>query len=71
MATIPSWLQAAVEEVVEDGVSGGVCDSVVELAARATSQTISPDACRRHVEARFLIALKVADDVNLYRDVAA
>jgi glycosyltransferase involved in cell wall biosynthesis len=61
----------AVEEVVEDGVTGWICNSVSELAAKALAPSLSPDSCRRRVEERFSVDRMVADYVSVYVEAIA
>jgi glycosyltransferase involved in cell wall biosynthesis len=58
----------SVLEVVEDGVTGIISDSVEEMAlACATVGALDRAACRRRVEARFSLAAMVDGYEALYR----
>ncbi|MEU2348531.1 glycosyltransferase [Modestobacter sp. NPDC049651] len=64
--------RGAVPEVVDDGVTGVLCDDPVELpAAIATARGLSPAACRRHVATCFDARTMVAGYEAVYRDVLA
>jgi len=46
--------RGAVGEVIDEGVTGVICDTPEELAAAIErTQTLDPIACRRHVEDKF------------------
>jgi glycosyltransferase involved in cell wall biosynthesis len=52
--------RGAVPEIVDDGVTGFVCEDLDEMAAAVERLgALSPDACRRHVEDRFSAARMV------------
>jgi len=59
----------AVEEIVENGVSGFVCHSVDEMAQRCKnlSQTVPAAAARQYVEERFSLERMVSAYAKLYR----
>jgi len=59
----------AVEEIVENGVSGFVCHSVDEMAERCKnlSQTVPAAAARQYVEERFSLERMVSAYAKLYR----
>jgi len=58
----------SVDEVVDDGVTGFVCDDVDQMvAAVARLGEIDPLACRRAVEERFSVATMTAGYEALYR----
>jgi glycosyltransferase involved in cell wall biosynthesis len=63
--------RGSVPEVVENGVSGWVCDSLEEMARRAAEPGISPLACRRHVASRFSIERMAAGYERAYRRALA
>ena len=57
----------SVDEVVDDGVTGFVCDDVEQMvAAVARLDEIDPLACRRAVEERFSVATMTAGYEALY-----
>jgi len=61
----------SVREIVEDGSTGFVGDTVDDLVeAVKRIDTIDRAACRRHVERRFSVARMVADYETLYRRAA-
>lgn len=60
----------SVPEVVGDGVSGFIVDSVDEMVdAVRRIDTIDPAACRRWVEERFSVGIMVQDYVDAYRRI--
>ena len=61
----------AVEEVVEEGVSGFVCRSVDEMAARVAGldSSIRPATVRKYVEDYFSLGTMVDKYLALYRDI--
>ena len=62
--------QGSVPEVLEDGVTGFVCDDFEEfVAAVGRVSEIDPAVCRRTVEERFTVARMVADYEAIYRRV--
>lgn len=67
-----AWRRGSVPEVVDDGVTGFVVESL-EAGARAVTALPRLDraACRRAFETRFDAARMAADYVDIYRRVAA
>jgi glycosyltransferase involved in cell wall biosynthesis len=62
----------AVPEVVRDGVTGYVCDSVEEMVtAVAASAALRPQDCRREVERSFSAATMVAGYERVYQSALA
>jgi glycosyltransferase involved in cell wall biosynthesis len=61
----------AVEEVVDNGVSGWICDDVSDLAARARDLAIPARSCRRAVEEKFSVGRMVREYVALYSEASA
>jgi glycosyltransferase involved in cell wall biosynthesis len=59
----------AVEEIVEDGVSGWICHDLDELAKRCASPGISPEACRAHVERHFSATRMAQGYLSVYRQI--
>jgi glycosyltransferase involved in cell wall biosynthesis len=60
----------AVEEVIEDGVTGFIVDSVEEAAlATASACALSRERCRQAFEKRFLAGRMALDYVRIYREV--
>ncbi len=58
----------SVDEVVDDGVTGFICDDVDQMvAAVGRLGEIDPRACRRAVEERFSVATMTAGYEALYR----
>jgi glycosyltransferase involved in cell wall biosynthesis len=66
-----AWRNGSVPEVIEDGVTGFVVDSV-EQAVRAVLRvgTLSRRACRLAFEARYDAARMTSDYLEVYRNVA-
>lgn len=60
----------SVPEVVEDGVSGWICENADDMAARAQDPGIDARECRRYVEEQFSVRRMVADYVRLYEQLA-
>jgi glycosyltransferase involved in cell wall biosynthesis len=59
----------AIPEIVLDGVTGYVVDSIGEMASRVQSiNTISPEACREHVEKNFSIETMAKRYLELYAE---
>jgi glycosyltransferase involved in cell wall biosynthesis len=57
----------SVDEVVDDGVTGFICDDVDQMvAAVGRLGEIDPAACRRSVEERFSVARMTAGYEALY-----
>jgi glycosyltransferase involved in cell wall biosynthesis len=69
---VVAWRNGAVSEVVEDGVTGFVADSMDELV-RAIGRVgeLDPRAARAHVEERFSAAAMVAGYERAYERVLA
>lgn len=69
---VVGFRRGGIPEVVADGVTGFVVDSIEQMADAVREVTrIDARACRRHVEANFSAA-RMADDYELlYRRVAA
>lgn len=62
----------SVPEVVADGISGFICDTVAEcIAAVAKIPTISRATCREYVEQRFGVAQMTAGYESVYQMVLA
>ena len=62
--------QGSVQEVVDDGVTGFVCDDLEEfISAVGRVGEIDPAVCRRTVEERFAVGRMVADYEAIYRRV--
>ncbi len=62
----------SVPEVVADGISGFICDTVIEcIAAVAKIPTISRTACREYVTRRFGVAQMTAGYESVYQQVLA
>jgi glycosyltransferase involved in cell wall biosynthesis len=67
-----AWRRGSVPEVVEDGVTGYIVDSIDDAVERvAALARLDRAACRRAFEARFDARRMAADYVALYRRVAA
>ena len=67
-----AWPNGSVPEVIDDGVTGFVVDSVDE-AVRAVEQigTLSRRACRQTFEERFTATRMTRDYVEVYRRLLA
>src|SRR5690606_31284793 len=62
----------AAPEIVEDGVTGFLCDAVDSLAgAIGRVASIDRRTCRCHAEVRFSVGRMVDDHVRLYRRIVA
>jgi glycosyltransferase involved in cell wall biosynthesis len=62
----------SVPEVLEEGVSGFICDDLEQaIAATQRIETIDRRQCRRAFEARFTAARMAEEYIQLYRHVAA
>jgi glycosyltransferase involved in cell wall biosynthesis len=61
----------SVREIVSDGVSGYVCDSVDEMAQRACDLALPAAAIRRYVEANFSLDRMVHQYAELYEELVA
>lgn len=59
----------SVPEVVRNGVSGYVCNSIEEMAGHAMNLQLDPAEVRNYVEQNFSIEKMVREYVNLYKDV--
>jgi len=58
-----------VSEIVQDGVSGYVCNSVDELAARAANLELTPIAIHRYAKERFSVDRMAAQYCRLYQEL--
>ena len=58
----------SVPEIVRDGISGYVCQSVSEMAKRVKNIQISPRALRQYVEENFSLERMVAQYASLYEE---
>jgi glycosyltransferase involved in cell wall biosynthesis len=64
---IVAYRRGSIPEVVEEGVTGFVCDDVAEAAeALHKAQTLSRQACRRSFENRFTARRMVQDYLQTY-----
>lgn len=65
---IVAWACGSVPEVINEGVTGFVCDSISE-AAEAVERVKRLDraACRRHFESRFLVGRMARDYLEIYQ----
>lgn len=61
----------SVPEIVRDGVSGYICNSVDELADRARARDITPQSCRQYVETYFTLDRMVGEYADLYAECLA
>ncbi len=63
----------SVREVVEEGVSGHVCDSVDEMVAylKKIPGRFDPDRVRRYAEENFSVERMVRDYATLYREIGS
>jgi len=62
----------SVPEVLEDGVTGFICDTVAEaVEATRRVETLSRRACRRAFERRFTATRMAEDYLTLYRQLVA
>jgi glycosyltransferase involved in cell wall biosynthesis len=59
----------SVPEVVRNGVSGYVCNSIEEMAGHAMNLQLDPAEVRNYVEQNFSIGKMVREYVNLYKHV--
>lgn len=64
-----AFRRGSVPEVVKDGVSGWICGSVDELAARAQHLTIAPKTVRGYVEREFGLDTMVDRYIELYTEL--
>ena len=58
-------------EIVKDGVSGYICQSVDEMAARAKTLQIPAEMIRSYTEQNFTIDRMVDEYVQLYKETVA
>lgn len=65
-----AWRNGSVPEVIEDGVTGFIVESVDEMveAVKKLDQ-IEPAACRKWVEERFSSQIMVANYIDAYRTI--
>ena len=61
----------SVPEIVKNGISGYICRSIREMAARVADLRMSPRSLRRYVEENFSITRMVAEYADLYREAHA
>src|SRR5437763_14622848 len=61
----------SVPEIVKDGVSGYICHSVDEMAARARTLQIPAEMIRSYTEQNFTIDRMVDEYVQLYKETVA
>jgi glycosyltransferase involved in cell wall biosynthesis len=62
----------AAPEVVRDGVTGFICDSVDEMvSAVAASAALRPENCRKEAERHFSAAAMVEGYERIYRSALA
>ena len=61
--------RGSVPEVVKDGVSGWICQTVDELANRAQHLTIKPSTVRAYVERQFSLGVMVGRYIELYNEI--
>jgi glycosyltransferase involved in cell wall biosynthesis len=59
----------SVPEVVRDGISGYVCNSVEEMAAHAMNLHLDPGKVRDYVEQNFSTEKMVREYIELYKGV--
>lgn len=59
----------SVPEVVREGVSGFVCDTVDQMAERARNITTTPFAIRKYMKENFSVEVMVAKYIKLYRSI--
>ena len=59
----------SVPEVIENGVSGWICESVEELAVKAVDPAITPQSCRQYVEQRFCVQRMASEYAALYSEM--
>ena len=62
--------RGSVREVVRNGITGWICSSVDDMAARAASIRIAPATCRTHVARHFSADRMAADYEALYASLA-
>ncbi len=69
-APVVALRRGALSEIVSDGKTGFLADSVEEMiAALARTTEIDPRVCREHVESRFCAARMADDYEHVYRHV--
>jgi len=56
----------SVSEIVRDGISGYICDSVEQLASRAVRLDIIPSSVRRYAEERFSVRRMAEQYASVY-----
>jgi glycosyltransferase involved in cell wall biosynthesis len=59
----------AVSEIVSDGISGHISNSVEEMASAIVSQTFTPGVVRNWAETMFSVETMVEHYVDLYRSI--
>jgi glycosyltransferase involved in cell wall biosynthesis len=59
----------SVPEVVREGVSGFVCDTVDQMAERVNNLTTTPSAIRKYMKDNFSVEVMVAKYIKLYRSI--
>lgn len=70
-APVLAFRGGAVEEVVENGVNGWICDDVADMAARIGTLDIPPASCRASVERSFSVSTMAGRYVEVYRQAVA
>jgi len=60
----------SVPEIVRDGVSGYLCQSIEEMAARIRNMKLAPEKIREYVEQNFSVGLMVSRYVQLFQEIA-
>jgi glycosyltransferase involved in cell wall biosynthesis len=58
----------SVKEIVKDGVSGFICNSVDELAYRIRNREVSSESCRAYIEEYFTLDRMVSEYADLYAE---
>lgn len=67
-----AFRNGAVEEVMEDGVTGFVCDTVDEAVDRVSRvEELSRSRCRERFEERFSVSRMADDYLRIYERVTA
>jgi glycosyltransferase involved in cell wall biosynthesis len=61
----------SVSEIVRDGVSGWICKSAGEMAARARSIGIAPSVVREYLEQNFSLEVMTDHYLELYQEIIA
>ena len=59
----------SVREVVRDGISGYVCDSVDQMVERVRNLSISPTMIRRYAQENFSVDVMVKNYISLYESL--